>query len=109
MSSLARKIARGRGKRPAPRNGAKPMLNGERLVSAAIIRNGDCAGGFRSHAEIRANLGDECPYDSKPGDQEGFLTSKGRFVDRSEAMRVGDAAGQCAASLRPLLSSDIRW
>lgn len=82
----------------------------ERLVAAALIRDGVTESrGFKSHREIRAALGDEDPAQSNPADKEGFLTSKGRFVDRSEAMLVGDLAGQCSPMLRPLLSSDIRW
>jgi hypothetical protein len=106
---MARKIAKRKGSQPA-----KPRpFNAERLVSAAIIRNDNCEGGFRSHAEIRRALGDENPYDSKPGDQEGFLTSKARFVSRRAAVSVGLASGQLPRMWegcgRELLSSDIDW
>lgn len=91
----------------------KKPLGTERLIEAAIIRNDDCIAGAKSHAEIRAKLGDEEITVSKPQDREGFITSKARFVSRAEAVSVGVEAGQLDESWldvrRPLLSSDIRW
>ena len=82
----------------------------EHLISAAILRNGSCEAGHKSHAEIRSALGDEHPYTSNPSDVEGFLTSNNRFVSRREAVRVGIAAGQLPESFcRDVLSSDVNW
>lgn len=91
--------------------GPKPKVyNGERLTAAAIVRDGvTLSGGERSHAAIRCTLGDEDPYTSNPADEEGFLTSTGRFVTRKEAMQIGADAGQCQIMRRELLSSDINW
>lgn len=86
---------------------------GERLASCAIIRDGTIHHGQRSHAQIRGALGDQQPYAEfepcRMNDQEGFMTSHGRFVTRQEAKSIGEAAGQCTPSVRELLSSDIRW
>jgi hypothetical protein len=84
---------------------------GERLASCAIIRDGVIHNGQRSHAQIRAALGDTDAYEQKyrPDDHEGFMTSTGRFVTRDEAKPIGEAAGQCQPTVRELLSSDIRW
>jgi hypothetical protein len=83
---------------------------GEHLIEAAIRRNGEVHGGFRSHAGVRRSLGDDDPYVSKPTDQEGFMTSGGRFVDRESALMIAIDAGQVPPSFnRQLLSSDIRW
>lgn len=82
----------------------------ERLISAAIVRNGVCHGSARSHADIRRALGNTPPYERAPGDIEGFLTSRNRFVDRDTARSIAIAAGQVAPSFnRELLSSDVRW
>jgi hypothetical protein len=89
----------------------KPKAEAERLVSAAIVRDGKIYGGFKSHAQVRDNvLNDEDPYTSKPTDQEGFVTSTGRFLPRDEALMVAIDAGQVPPSFnRELLSSDIKW
>lgn len=92
--------------------GKKRMLKGERLVSCVIIRDGEVRSmGLRSHGEIRAALGDNDPYkvDRRPTDQEGFLSSTGRFLDRREAVTVAQAAGQCNGRVGELLSSDVSW
>lgn len=91
----------------------KKSPNTERLVNAAIIRNGETHESFRSHAQIRAKLKDEDIYNPTPGDREGFMTSKGRFVSRAEAVDIGIKSGQLEDGWyvvrRPLLSSDINW
>lgn len=46
--------------------------------------------GYRHH-DIRNRFGDE--VSCSPKDQ-GFYTSKGRFVDRKEAMKIALASGQ---------------
>lgn len=93
---------------------AKPKVEHERLVAAAIIRDGVVESrGFKSHWQIRAALGDEDPTENFRGDPEGFLTSAGRFVTRDEARAVGVVSGQLSpmwkTAVRPLLSSDIDW
>ena len=85
----------------------------ERLVSTAIKRDGKLWQGFKSHWELRNAMGDLDSTKSKPGDEEGFVTSADRFVSRREAIDVGIAAGQLdrqwLGALRALLSSDINW
>lgn len=93
----------------------KPDPNAEKLVAVGIERAGIIHSGaahrLRSHWELRLNMGDERPEKEQPGDVNGFMTSAGRFLTRSQAVPVAIAAGQ----LRPgdmgreLLSSDIRW
>ena len=88
--------------------------NKERLKAAAIIRNGEViALGFRSHYQIRQALGDDNPQARNLNDEEGFMTSHGRFVDRDEAVKVALACGQVGRVWgkypRELLSSDIDW
>lgn len=87
-----------------------PLQDGERLIACAIIRNGVTESrGFKEHWRIRAALGDSNPHESNTGDQEGFITSNGRFVNRYEARLIAEEAGQAVASIHPLLSSDINW
>lgn len=87
----------------------------ERLTGCAIRRNREwhAPEGCRSHAEVRRLLGDENEYQSRPGDVEGFITSEGRHVGRSEAVIVGIGSGQVPPAWRgvsrELLSSDINW
>lgn len=81
----------------------------ERLVSVAIIRNGETFKGFKSHAELRRSMNDEDPYVSKRSDVEGFWTSNERFVTRREGNRIASDAGQCPIMQRDMLSSDINW
>lgn len=82
----------------------------ERLVSAAIVRDGQTHAGAKSHYEIRSRLGDEFPNTRNLDDEEGFMTSAGRFVDREEAKIVAEEAGQIRPGMqRELLSSDINW
>ena len=90
-------------------NRLRTAFRGERLVSCAIIRDGEIHHGQRSHAGIRGNLGDKTPYEKFPGDQEGFYTSNNRFVTREQAKRIGEESGQCRPMARELLSSDINW
>ena len=84
----------------------------EKLVAVAIIRDGVTESrGFKSHWQVRAALGDENPQIHHDGDEEGFLTSTGRFVNRGQARDVGIASGQLSPmwknATRPVLSSDI--
>lgn len=91
----------------------KAEANVERLLCCAIIRDGTTVAGEHSHASIRSRLGDKDIYESKDGDQEGFYTTKDRFVTRDEAKEVGVASGQLSegwlGTRRQLLSSDIDW
>ena len=89
----------------------------EKLILAAIIRNGELHATFRSHAQIRQTLGDVNFSTSNLNDEEGFLTSEKRFVSRRDAVNIAIAAGQLPARWkdnkygdeRKLLSSDIKW
>lgn len=85
----------------------------ERLMSAAIIRDGKTESGSRSHYELRMRLDPADAHRSRLTDVEGFMTSTGRFVDREEAKQVAMAAGQISlmwkTATRSLLSSDIDW
>lgn len=96
-------------KEEVPADAIEVVQSRERLVSCAIIRNQTIHSGYFNHADIRRYLGDTVPYESTPGDIEGFLTNRGRFVDRREAIQVGFHAGQCQVMGRNLLSSDINW
>lgn len=86
-------------------------LNSERLIAAAIRRDGTVySGSARTHADVRRQIGDDDIYLSKRGDTEGFFTSAGRFVDRATARMIAIDAGQIPASFsRELLSSDVNW
>lgn len=82
----------------------------ERLAACAIKRDGVVESrGFKEHWKIRAALGDNPSHVSKPGDEEGFLTDKGRFVSRVEAREIGINSGQCHEGGGRLLSSEIDW
>lgn len=85
----------------------------ERLISAAIRRNGEIYAGAKTHAGIRRSLRDEDPYLSKRGDQEGFYTSEGRFLSRRDAIAVGVAAGQLSGRWLDyecvLTSDNVNW
>jgi len=88
----------------------------ERLVSVAIMRNGEVIDrGYRSHTALRLALDPDLwdPSVTVDGDVEGFMTSTGRFVDREEAKDVAADSRQIHESWRnlnrPLLSSDVGW
>ena len=91
----------------------KVMRSQEHLVSCAIKRDGALyTGGFHAHWEIRYNLlGDESPQKGQPGDEEGYLTSEGRFVDRYEGADICSLAGQGRPTgMSGLLSCDVdKW
>lgn len=84
-----------------------------RLVECAIQREGVQHSGFRSHYELRRNLGWANPEKGQPGDVEGFVDSTGNFLSREQARYVAIAAGQLSSQWtevrRPLLSSDLSW
>ena len=85
----------------------------ERLISAAIERNGQIWKGHKSHWELRDARGDLDASRRQMDDNEGFWTSNDRFVTRDEARKIGLASGQLppmwARGGRELLSSDINW
>ncbi len=110
MGSYSNKLSR------RLRGGIRPEVSKiaadvERLVAVAIERDGEThSRGFKSHADLRAALGDADPYTRKRTDLEGFMTSKGRFVTRREAKDIALSSGQIAGEMRrDLLSSDIDW
>lgn len=82
----------------------------ERLASVGLIRNGVLHGhGVKSHARVRQSLGDKNSWVSQLADNEGFITSEGRFVDRIEAQVIALESGQTTVAGRKMLSSDITW
>lgn len=89
----------------------------EKLVDVAIIRGDQTHhNGSRSHSQLRAAIN---PPDVSPlcagmeGDENGFWTSNGRFVDRDEAKTIALKSKQIGPmwekTTRMLLSSDIDW
>lgn len=71
-------------------------------------RHGDCFTTLRAWAEHltsreRFEIGEE----QLAGRHQGFLTSRGRYVDREEAMKVARAAGQADSVKRDLFSEDL--
>jgi hypothetical protein len=93
--------------------GTRPAPDVERLRAVAILRDGVMLErGFKSHWQLRAALNPELPDHTKtiPGDVDGFVTTKDRFVDRWEGQDVAVAAGQLGTMMgRPMLSSDLDW
>lgn len=91
------------------------MSGVDRLVSVAIMRDGEVIKGFKSHWQLRLSINpnDPDPRVGDPGDVDGFMTSEGKFVDRDEAriiaMRAGQIHASWATAQRKLLSSDINW
>ncbi len=77
------------------------------IVDCAIRRGGVEHSGFRTHADLRRELGDKNPYMKKTDDVEGFMDNTGSFCDRDTARRIAVEAGQCMPMRRELLSSDI--
>lgn len=86
----------------------------EGLVGCALERDGDIHGRekhYRSHSDIRRDLGDADPYSERHSDVCGFLTTKGRFVGRREGSVIAVLAGQALPMYEDtnILSCDIRW
>lgn len=118
--------------RPCPSCGEEPDV-AERILCAAIYvdtgeedpprrsyaypktgivfcgwRHGDCFVPLTAWAqhltpEERARIGEE----QIGGRHQGFLTSRGRFVDREEAMLIATRAGQTNSNKSGLFSEDI--
>jgi len=71
-------------------------------------RHADCfttlnAWADRLSVEERSRIGEE----QLAGRHQGFLTSRGRFVDREEGMKIARAAEQTAAKKAQLFSEDL--
>ena len=89
----------------------------ERIVAAAIIfRNVDVICFLQPparHHTIINKLANAIPESLWPvcnGDETGFITSTGRYVDRIEAGRIAIAAGQTKALAHgPALYSEDLW
>ena len=50
----------------------------------------------------RSRLGEQIA-----GRNQGFLTSRGRYVDREEAMKIAQATGQTTSDKSGLFSEDL--
>lgn len=74
------------------------MSNTERIVCAALEHNGlhISLGPGRSHDVIRKMLGNiDCHWPT----EDGFLTTRGHFVDRAAGTEIAIAAGQVTRAL----------
>lgn len=83
-------------------------MNTERIVHAAILKDGVAYIGRRHHAIIAEHgVGGtlkNCP--------QGFVTDSGRFVDRQEACQIAIANGQIQAKdmiVKGTLFSEDLW
>jgi hypothetical protein len=81
----------------------------EKLVSCGLVRNDVLYKGANSHYKLRMELGDVNPSKTNTNDKSGFITNKGRFVDRSLALEIGCISGQCYDIGIPLNSGDVSW
>ncbi len=76
----------------------------ERIIHAAILRNDGHILTGKQHSHIIVSS----PYDTcKEGAVQGFLTSKGRFVDNIEAGVIAHQAGQTEQCKNVLLSEHL--
>lgn len=77
------------------------------LVFAAW-RHADCFTTLKAWAERLTEAEREAIGDAQiAGRHQGFLTSRGRFVDREEAMKIAIAAGQTTSNKTHLFSEDL--
>jgi len=89
--------------------------NAEHLVGCSLERDevvhGRTLDRYRSHSDIRRELGDENPYNERPGDVCGFVTNTGRFVGRREGSVIAVLAGQAPPMYEDtqIMSCDIAW
>ena len=68
----------------------------ETIKHAAWGRND----GIISIGKCHADIIKKCPYGTcKAGSESGFITSKGRFVDSDEALKIAIASKQIRADL----------
>lgn len=80
-----------------------------KLTSCAIIKDGTIHSGCKTHYDLRSKLNYEDPYKSDPDDIEGFMTSNGSFVDRTEAARIAYISDQTHGYLNKLQSDQVLW
>ena len=69
------------------------MIESERIINAAILKSGS-ATEFeigKRHSDIFRKYGKEV---SNNFDAQGFVTSRGRFVNRTDAMVIAYSSGQ---------------
>lgn len=71
-------------------------------------RHGDCFVALHAWSDFlppdeRRRIGEE----QIAGKNQGFLTSRGRFVDRVEAAEIAKAAGQTTSEKGALFSEDL--
>lgn len=85
-------------------NPAEPYWNDRTDPHRKYNRNDICdiEIGYRHH-DIYLRFGEE--VSRKPQDQ-GFYTSKGRFVDRKEGLEIARAAGQVDETIESVLISE---
>jgi hypothetical protein len=86
----------------------------EMIIRAAIRHDGTAyslPAPARHHNVIALMIGDGLPSESCRLQNQGFVTSTGRFVDRYEGFRVARAAGQLWRSPTPpdMLTSEDVW
>lgn len=87
-------------------------MSGERIVAAAIEYDGVPYALPRParHNNIIKAVSEFVNERNWPVDQrQGFMTSKGRFVDRSEGMRIALQAKQLRLAPRAWLASEDLW
>lgn len=91
------------------------MMNNQERILCAAIRNPekiDMAGNPLMYCGLRhCNILWQGKHVSRKPKDQGFLTSKGRWVDRIEAMHIAKAAGQLDRDYRDhsigLFSEDL--
>jgi hypothetical protein len=91
---------------------SKVHTDPEMIMACALVdAQGNLHHGFKSHSDLRVNLGRDQPYTADVTDTYGFWTSNNRFVTREQAKEIGVASGQLTKQWltvgRDLLSSDI--
>lgn len=91
-----------------------PAAAPERIVAAALRHAGvvfSIAPPARHHTVIRLMMGLGLDMEAAHVDNQGFLTSHGRFVDREEGARIARAANQLIREPTPwyMLTSEDVW
>ena len=76
----------------------------ERITDAAIMRNDGILSLDKSHADIikKSPMG-SC----KTGSEQGFWTSKQRFVDRKEALKIAIEARQIDKDMKTIRQAGL--
>lgn len=77
-----------------------------KIVNAAINHGGKIYKGFR-HAHIMEDMRGQGVTDYITVEEQGFLTSEGKFVSRSEAAKIAFEAGQIPNGIYSLDSYQI--